>query len=68
MSRMSVLHPNDHPVHPPTGTHKGRVSEIGFESRRESRKIEEDDRTGSSVIEEDGMTQVGAVDFLRDEG
>jgi hypothetical protein len=54
-----------------TGTHKGRVSEIGCESRRESRKIEyytEDDRTGSSVIEEDGMTQVGAVDFLRDEG
>jgi hypothetical protein len=47
------------------------VSESGCESRRESRKIEydtEDDRTGSSFIEEDGMTQVAAVDFQRDEG
>jgi hypothetical protein len=53
-----------------TGTHQRRVSEIGCESRPESRKIKYDteDDGRSSVIEEDGMTQVAAVDFPRDEG
>jgi hypothetical protein len=47
------------------------LSESGCESRRDSRYLEydtEDDGVGSSVIEEDGMTEVAAEDFPRDEG
>jgi hypothetical protein len=45
-----------------------RVQPRDAVNRGTGSSVVEDDRTGSSDIEEDGMTQVAAVDFQRGEG